>query len=79
MAAAVSRSSAAAELAGGAAGGGPGGAGAGGLGAGGGGGGVGGLYLFPLPPEYERALHRKLAMTGELRQRFRQVRTGFKG
>jgi hypothetical protein len=28
-------------------------------------------YLFPLPPEYERALHKKLTMTAELRQRFR--------
>lgn len=33
----------------------------------------GALYLFPLPAEYERVLLRKLAMTGELRQRFRQV------
>jgi hypothetical protein len=31
------------------------------------------IYLYPLPPEYERALHRKLAMTSDMRQRFRQV------
>ncbi|GFH22557.1 C-CAP/cofactor C-like domain-containing protein, partial [Haematococcus lacustris] len=29
--------------------------------------------LFPLPPAYERALHKKLSMTTELRHRFRQA------
>jgi len=35
--------------------------------------GAGALYLYPLPPEYERALHKKLAMTSELRHKFRQA------
>jgi hypothetical protein len=36
----------------------------------------GALYLFPLPPDYERALVRKLSVTSELRQRFRQLGLG---
>jgi hypothetical protein len=31
----------------------------------------GAVYLFPLPPEYEKALVRKLGMTGEMRSKFK--------
>lgn len=34
------------------------------------------LYLFPLPPDYERALQRRLGMTHELRNKFKQVGPG---
>jgi len=34
------------------------------------------VYLFPLPPEYERALHKKLGMTSELRHKFKQANLG---
>lgn len=34
------------------------------------------LYLFPLPPDYERALQRRLGMTHELRNKFKQVGLG---
>lgn len=33
--------------------------------------GRGPMYAFPLPPEYERALHRKLSMTNEMRAKFK--------
>lgn len=32
------------------------------------------MYLFPLPADYEKALMRKLGMTNDMRQKFKQVR-----
>lgn len=37
------------------------------------------LYLFPLPPEYERSLHKKLGMMADLRHKFKQVGWGGAG
>ncbi len=31
------------------------------------------LYLFPLPPDYERALQRRLNLTHDMRSKFKQV------
>ncbi len=31
------------------------------------------MYLFPLPAEYEKSLMRKLGMTHDMRQKFKQV------
>ena len=34
------------------------------------------LYLFPLPPDYERALQRRLGLTHDMRSKFKQVGGG---
>ncbi|GLC35188.1 hypothetical protein PLESTB_000564000 [Pleodorina starrii] len=35
--------------------------------------GPGPLYLFPLPPDYERALQRRLSLTHDMRNKFKQA------